>query len=248
MKPKKLFVFVAFAVFAGASSAVAVEGSIKDVIGKTASFLVRDWVTDPEFKEYLPPQVLSVPRGTQVFGGCGAYVKGDEVAGSSYCPITNTIFLEPQQLSFFYENFGPSSIAYVVAHEFGHAIQARYGDLEGRSVVEVELQADCLAGVLIDIGSEELNITRQDTIQMAQAAYAIGDPTHGTGAQRAYALMSGMGVVEAGCSKKEMLALKNDRISDPLYKKLMTTRSGTAGVDLDQTPYPKTLGSFVNGL
>ena len=164
MKFKTLFAIFAFSVFAGASTVVAVEGSMKVIIAKTASYLVRDWVTDPDFKDYLPPQVLSVPRGTTVFGGCGAYVKGDEVAGSSYCPLTNTIFLEPQQLSFFYENFGPSSVAYVVAHEFGHAIQARYGDLEGGS--EVELQADCLAGVLIDIGSKELNITRQDTVQM----------------------------------------------------------------------------------
>ena len=124
MKQKNLFAIFAFALFAGASSVVAVEGSMKEIIGKTASFLVRDWVTDPDFKEYLPPQVLSVTRGTQVFGGCGAYVKGDEVAGSSYCPVTNTIFLEPEQLSFFYENFGPSSVAYVVAHEFGYAIQA----------------------------------------------------------------------------------------------------------------------------
>ena len=246
MKLKKLFSIFSFALFAGASSVLAVEGSMREIIGKTASFLVRDWVTDPDFKEYLPPQVLSVTRGTQVFGGCGAYVKGDEVAGSSYCPLTNTIFLEPDQLTFFYENFGPSSVAYVVAHEFGHAIQARYGDLEGGS--EVELQADCLAGVLIDIGSEELNITRRDTIQMAQAAYAIGDPTHGTGAQRVYALMSGMGVVEAGCSKKEMLALINDQINDPTYKKLLATRSGTTNIDINKSPFPKSLGSVASQL
>ena len=246
MKFKTLCAIFAASVFAGASAAVAVEGTMKEIIAKSASFLVRDWVTDPDFKDYLPPQVLSVPRGTTVFGGCGAYVKGDEVAGSSYCPLTNTIFLEPQQLSFFYENFGPSSVAYVVAHEFGHAIQARYGDLEGGS--EVELQADCLAGVLIDIGSKELNITRKDTVQMAQAAYAIGDPTHGTGAQRAYALLSGMGVVEAGCSKKEMLALKNDQIKDPAYKKLLTTRSGTGTIDIGKTPYPISFSGIVRDL
>ena len=103
MKFKALCAIFSFSVFAGASTAVAVEGSMKEIIAKSASFLVRDWVTDPDFKDYLPPQVLSVPRGTTVFGGCGAYVKGDEVAGSSYCPVTNTIFLEPKQLSFFYE-------------------------------------------------------------------------------------------------------------------------------------------------
>ena len=83
---------------------------------------------------------------------------------------------------------------------------------------------------------------------MAQAAYAIGDPSHGTGAQRAYALLSGMGVVEAGCSKKEMLALKNNKVIDPAFKRLTTTRSGTAGIDVNQTPYPKTFGSVMSNL
>ena len=152
------------------------------IIDETAGFLIRDWITDPRFKDYYPPQVISVQGGTKVYGGCGAFIHGDEVAGSAYCPVTNTIYLEPTQLTFFYENFGASSVAYVLAHEFGHAIQARYDDLDGG--VEVELQADCLAGVLIDIGSEQLGITRQETLQMAQTAYAIGDSSHGTGAQR----------------------------------------------------------------
>lgn len=228
----------------GVSSVLA--KNLDEVIEATASFLIRDWVTDPDFENFNPPQVLSVLGGTKVFGGCGSYVKGDEVAGSAYCPATNTIYLEPKQLKFFADSFGNSSVAYVIAHEFGHAIQARYGDLKGGA--EVELQADCLAGVLIDIGSTELGITRKDTIQMAQAAYAIGDPSHGTGAQRAYALLSGMGVVEAGCSKKEMLALKNNKVIDPAFKRLTTTRSGTAGIDVNQTPYPKTFGSVMSNL
>ena len=219
---------------------------IETVIDQTTSFLVRDWVTDPDFEGYNPPQVLAVSGGTKVYGGCGSFIHGDEVAGSAYCPVTNTIFLEPKQLWFFYKSFGPSSVAYVIAHEFAHAIQARYDGLKGGS--EVELQADCLAGVLINVGSTKLDITRKDTLQMAQAAYSIGDSSHGTGAQRTYALLSGMGVVKAGCSKKEMLALKNDQIKDPAYRNLMTTRSGTAGIDINKTPYPKSLGATSNGL
>ena len=222
------------------------DKSMDKIIDETAGFLIRDWVTDPDFEDYYPPQVLSVQGGTKVYGGCGAFIHGDEVAGSAYCPVTNTIYLEPAQLTFFYENFGPSSVAYVLAHEFGHAIQARYDDLDGG--VEVELQADCLAGVLVDIGSEQLGITRQETLQMAQTAYAIGDSSHGTGAQRTYALLSGMGVFEAGCSKKEMIALKNDQVKDPAYKKLMSTRSGTAGIDITASPYPKTFGNTMGNL
>ena len=234
------------AMLATSVGTVVASKTMDSVIESTATFLIRDWLTDPEFKGFNPPQVLTVNKGTKVFGACGSYIKGDEVAGSAYCPATNTIYLEPKQLKFFYDNFGYSSVAYVIAHEFGHAIQARYGDNAGGA--EVELQADCLAGILIDIGSKELGVTRKETIQMAQAAYAIGDPTHGTGAQRSYALLSGMGVVKAGCSKKEMLALKNDQVKDPAYKRLMSTRSGTAGIDINKTPYPKSFGSVVNEL
>lgn len=210
-------------------------------IREASSFLVKDWLLDPDFKDYSPPQVIPIPGGTTIFGACGKTVAGDEVAGSSYCPATHTIYLVPEQLQVFYDAFGPSSIAYVVAHEFGHAIQNRYDDLEGGA--EKELQADCLAGVLIDVGSKKLGITREDTIQMAQVAYAIGDPTHGTGAQRAYALLSGMGVFKSGCSNREMLALLKDEIDDPDYLELAKTRSGTGSVDLSVTPYPKTITS-----
>ena len=93
-------------VFAIVPAAISSNQNMEQVIDSTASFLVRDWISDPDFKDYLPPQVLSIDKGSKVYGGCGAYVKGDEVAGSSYCPVTHTIFLEPEQLSFFYENFG----------------------------------------------------------------------------------------------------------------------------------------------
>lgn len=214
--------------------------TITNVVNTTASFLIKDWITDPDFKEYHPPQVIPITQGTKIFGACGKTVTGHEVGGSSYCPSTHTIYLVPEQLKVFYDTFGPSSIAYVIAHEFGHAIQKRYDDIDGGA--EKELQADCLAGVLIDTGSKELGITREDTIQMAQAAYAIGDPTHGTGAQRTYALLSGMGVFKSGCTNKEMLSLLNNQVRDPAYKELTRTRSGSGSIDINSTPYPKSLG------
>ena len=45
------------------------------------------------------------------------------------------------------DTYGPSVVAVVLAHEFGHAIQARTGDLD-RNVptVYTEQQADCFSG------------------------------------------------------------------------------------------------------
>jgi predicted metalloprotease len=48
------------------------------------------------------------------------------------------------------ENFGPSIMGVVLAHEFGHAIQFRAGDIEqGYPTILTEQQADCFAGAWV---------------------------------------------------------------------------------------------------
>lgn len=48
------------------------------------------------------------------------------------------------------EEFGPSILGVVLAHEFGHAIQARVGDLDrGLPTITTEQQADCMAGAWV---------------------------------------------------------------------------------------------------
>ena len=222
--------------------AVSTEGNAKsmdDVINLTTSFLVRDWVNDENYNEWLPPQVMAaIPGSTRIYGACGEWLKGDHVAGSYYCPATHTIILEAEELDWFYNEFGPSAVAYVIAHEFGHAMQNKFDtSLKGSAK---ELQADCLAGILINIGSDELRITRRDVLDMSYAAYGIGSSSHGTGQQRSYALMSGMGIVDYGCTNEEMRRLANSNIDDSHFSALQSSRSGTGGVDLSVTPYPKT--------
>ena len=68
--------------------------------------------------------------------------------------------------------------------------------------------------MLIDIGSEELNITRH-TIQWLRQLMQL-EIQRMARAQRHMPSCQN-GVVEAGCSKKEMLALANDQINDPTY-------------------------------
>ena len=232
--------------------AVPTEGkaqSMDDVINATTSFLVRDWINDENYNEYRPPQVMAIPTSTKIYGACGKWTEGDHVAeiGSYYCPPTHTIILDQDQLNGFYNEFGPSSVAYVVAHEFGHAMQNAHGEYpEG---VTTELQADCFAGILINIGSDELEITRKDVLDMSYAAYGLGGTSHGTGAQRSYALMAGMGIVDYGCTTEEMHQLANNSVDNSHFDALVSTRSSSAGVDLSITPYPKTikdLGKYLN--
>ncbi len=216
------------------------QSSIEMEIDSTTQFLLKRWNNNDGLKENNPPQVLPIAAGAKVYGACGEQVVGDEVAGSAYCPLTNTIYLVPEQLSYFWNEFGPSAVAYVIAHEFGHATQRTFEFFT--TGPSQELQADCLAGVFIKEGSQELGITPNDVIAMSRAAHSIGSESHGSGPQRAYALLSGMGYVKASCTNKQMQALADGEIDVPALNKLNQTRSGTGGINTTNRPlYPKSI-------
>ena len=160
--------------------------------------------------QYVPAKLKLFTK--KVSTACG--VEGTET-GPFYCPGDRTVYLD---ISFFRAveaEFGLSgdfAEAYVVAHEMGHHVQnlsgitGRVASLESSSPsssnalsVDVELQADCLAGVwahsayqrdLLEPGDIEEALHAAQVVgddYLAQAAGAPVDPdswTHGSSAQR----------------------------------------------------------------
>jgi uncharacterized protein len=120
--------------------------------------------------------------------GCGF---AEAAMGPFYCPVDEKVYLD---LGFFDElrsRFGaPGQFAeaYVIAHEFGHHVQALLGteqkveravaerpSLKNALSVRVELQADCFAGVWGHSTGERNLLEGGDVESGLAAAAAVGD-------------------------------------------------------------------------
>ena len=171
---------------------------------------------------YVEPRLVAYTRGTQT--ACGA---GQAAMGPFYCPNDQRIYIDPTFFSELSERFGASgdfAQAYVIAHEVGHHVQnlegtldkahsaqARASTAEGNAIqVQVELQADCYAGVWAANAKDPEGrsaLEPGDVEEGMRAAEAIGDDmlqkqaqgvvvpesfTHGSSAQRMAALRTGL--------------------------------------------------------
>lgn len=167
-------------------------------------------------KQYRDPVLVLFENSVQ--SACGS---ASAASGPFYCPNDQKVYLD---LSFFREldrRFGaPGDFAqaYVVAHEVGHHVQTLLGinrqvqnAQQGASrsganglSVQLELQADCYAGVWGHHANKKNLLDAGDIDEGLKAAAAIGDDrltggrvspesfTHGTSEQRAHWLRQGL--------------------------------------------------------
>lgn len=118
--------------------------------------------------------------------------------GSSYCPVEHRIYVELGMAKNYYK-LSPLALDMVVAHEFAHAMQYKYGFGRNYAVLN-ELQADCLAGAFLGIKG----INDLEQVKMAlQGAWEGGDfeyhdnNHHGFPNQRVISFSLGYGIGNA---------------------------------------------------
>ena len=117
---------------------------------------------------------------------------------TAYTPKTATVCITPgmtQGLA----RIGDGALAYVVAHELAHHLQHAIPVITRgfTSRTQLELQADCLAGLML-ARNRQVRFSERDVVEAFKAASKLGDRTydhwnhHGTGEMRQLAIRSGV--------------------------------------------------------
>lgn len=179
-----------------------------------------DLFTSELRRSYTAPTLVTFTD--QVQSRCGG---ATSEVGPFYCPADQMVYIDLDFFNLLASRFkapGDLAMAYVTAHEVGHHVQNLLGisdklhqqqgrvsqEAYNRASVQLELQADYLAGVwayhaqrlgiiLIEPGDLEdaltaANAIGDDTLQKEAQGYAVPDSfTHGTSAQRMQAFRSG---------------------------------------------------------
>ena len=150
---------------------------------------------------------------------CGGLVDREFWLGNAfYCELGDYIAWDSEELiPNLFTSFGDFSVALVLAHEWGHAIQGpERGNVNGRTIM-TELQADCFAGAWtgsVDAGESENLSLEQGDVEEAMAGYVqlFRDPpgtspfdegAHGTGFDRVAAFRGGFFNGPTRCAEYE---------------------------------------------
>ncbi len=162
-----------------------------------------------------PSELVSVTLNSQVSSGCGT--KSDIVGyGIYYCTLDETVYFSPEFRSQVISAIGEEGWNDVIAHEWGHHIQdllnvdqtAQPELGNGFYSIEIELQADCMAGMFMQNQFASGQVDQYGLDQAIAITNAAGDApdtkwddatAHGTGEQRESSWHNGFDRGFGGC-------------------------------------------------
>ena len=218
------------------------DNEIFGIIENFTEIMSKAWMKDKFLKKIRMPQTILLDANSRVYGSCSQRDKNlKTIGGSSYCSSTNTIFLVKEDVDLFYELNDSSGLLYLLAHEWSHSLQHAW--LSKIPHPAKELQADCLAGRFVTMFEE--NIDRKKILSLAKISLHMGSKIHGTGNQRAYALLTGLGVIDGTCSIPKMKDLaKKPRNANKVIR-LMNLRSASNDININESPYKKSFKQLV---
>lgn len=195
---------------------------------------------------------------------CGGPLQPEQYQGNAfYCSLNDTVQWDLEGLMApLYTEYGDFTVALVMAHEWGHAVQERFGFDDSLATIVSELQADCLAGAWTGrIEREESDILRLDPgdLEEGMAGFIlIGDslgsaPTgpnaHGNSFARLSAFYDGYSLGAGHCATFEAspppffhLPLGEDGVVDLPYAEAATFLTDALEAFWDLV-YPEVFGT-----
>ena len=123
-------------------------------------------------KPYESPHVAGPYIGTDG-PTCGG--QPSEPNNAFYCQPGDFLAWDENLMQAGYEQVGDAWVYLIIAHEWGHAIQARLN--ADQVSMAAELQADCLAGAALQgaVNSGSLTLEPGDAQELAQTLAAVAD-------------------------------------------------------------------------
>lgn len=120
---------------------------------------------------------------------------------AAYCSAGDFIAYDVNWAVAVFRQIGDAFLFYLLGHEYAHAVQARLG-IQTRLTIQMELQADCMAGAYIgdSVRSKALTLDDGDIDEFRNGLLAVGDnpdqpwfapDAHGTAEQRTESFFSG---------------------------------------------------------
>ena len=190
--------------------------TLDEHLNRTADCLAAVWAEPAVAAGFLLPQPPVRAYDEQITTACGTSPAMD-YAAAFYCAGDQRIYYGMPRA---YRLFQSTSLEIdgVLAHEFGHAVQARIGILSAEAVLShraatedevlensrrIEVQADCLAGMSVSSVAEASGVTEQERAILRRDRSLRGDREgrprdHGAPEIRQHWFDTGLGTSEIG--------------------------------------------------
>ena len=166
-------------------------GTIDDLVELARGDIDSYWasVFEEEDTEYDPP-IKFEAYTEEIDTGCGPA----SLDNAFYCSADHSIYYDRNFLANELADNGDFEPVLIIAHEWGHLVQSLVGILSDETYysIQIELQADCLAGVWAADADSRGVMEKGDFEEGIIGLFRVGDPedapfdpdAHGTSGQR----------------------------------------------------------------